>query len=95
MWLFFVFVVVFFFIFTDLVLLFLFSLQATVFFDGMRRFYEQELEEVNSESNFAYESWSSSLVTCFRLWDEWDKKHSDAKYYFQRVKRSEELESRF
>ena len=66
-----------------------------VLFDGMRTFYEQDLEELNRERNFAYESWSSSLVTCFRLRDERDQKHSDAKYYFQRAKRSEELESRF
>ena len=66
-----------------------------VLFDGMRTFYEQDLEELNRERNFAYESWSSSLVTCFRLHDEQDQKHSNSKYYFQRVKRSEELKSRF
>ena len=43
--------------------LYFFYLQAIVFFDGMRDFYEQELKEVNDELNFAYESWSSSLVT--------------------------------
>ena len=67
----------------------------TVFFDGMCEFYEYELEEVRDELKFAYKSWSSSLVECWRLRDERDKKRTDCKYYFQRAKRSEELESRF
>ena len=61
----------------------------------MRDFYEQELKEVIEELNFSYKSWSSSMVTSWRLRDERDKYHSDAKYYFQKAKRSEELKSRF
>ena len=63
--------------------------------DGMGEFYEHELEEVRTELKFTYKSWSSSLVECWRLRDERDKNCTDSKYYFQRTKRSEELESRF
>ena len=31
-------------------------LQATVFFDGMRKYYERQFEEVSSQLNFAYRS---------------------------------------
>jgi len=70
-------------------------LQATVFFDGMRRHFERRLEEVSNELNYINRCWSSSLVESFRLRGERSRYKSDAWYYWQRVKRSEELESRF
>jgi len=70
-------------------------LQATVFFAGMRRYFERRLEEVSNELNYANRCWSSSLVESFRLRGERSRYKSDARYYCQRAKRSEELESRF
>ena len=61
----------------------------------MRKFYQCELQEVQEELHFAYKKWSSSLVDCWRLQDEWDKYRADSSYYFQRAKRREELEARF
>ena len=63
--------------------------------DGMHKFYERELNEVREELRFVYKKWSSSLVDCWRLRDERDKYRADSTYYFQRAKRSEELEARF
>ena len=70
-------------------------LQATVFFDGMRRYFERRLEEVSNKLNYVNCCWSSSLVESFRLRNERTRYKSDARYYWQRAKRSEELESRF
>ena len=50
--------------------------------DGMRKFYERELEEVGTELHFAYKKWSSSLVECWRLQDGRDKYRTDSNYYF-------------
>ena len=70
-------------------------LQATVFFDGMRKYYERRLEEVSNELNYVNRCWSSSMVESFRLRGERSRYKSDTRYYWQRAKRSEELESRF
>ena len=71
------------------------SPQATVFMDGMRKFYERELHEVRGELQFVYKKWSSSLVDCWRLRDERGTYRADPHYYLQRAQRSEELEARF
>ena len=58
------------------------DLQYTVFFDGLREFYEHWVQEVIDVLNLCYKSLSSSLVSSWRLWNDRCKYHYDAEYLF-------------